>query len=128
MYPEIATRADISRLEEQQLSECMRHDNIYQALVAAVAEHGDLPALIACPKGDPEGTAVELSYRAFLDLVHQTANMLRRLGLGHEDVVSFLLPLCPEAYAVIFGGAAAGIVNAVNPFLELGIGSIADSH
>jgi fatty-acyl-CoA synthase len=118
MYPEIATRADIERLEERPLSDCMRHENIYQALVAAVAEHGDRPAIIAAPKGDPEGTPTELSYREFLGLAHQTANMLGRLGLGHDDVVSFLLPLCPEAYAVIFGGAAAGIVNAVNPFLE----------
>src|SRR5207249_1366915 len=39
---------------------------------------------------------------------------------GPRDVVSFMLPLLPQSYMVLFGAEAAGIVNPVNPMLEVG--------
>lgn len=44
--------------------------------------------------------------------------MFHALGVGSGDVVSFLLPLLPEAFITLFGAEAAGIANPVNPLLE----------
>ena len=50
--------------------------------------------------------------------VTQAANMFHALGVGKDDVVSFLLPLLPDAFVTLFGAEAAGIANPVNPLLE----------
>ncbi len=44
--------------------------------------------------------------------------MFHALGVGKDDVVSFLLPLLPDAFVTLFGAEAAGIANPVNPLLE----------
>jgi fatty-acyl-CoA synthase len=44
--------------------------------------------------------------------------MFHALGVGEGDVVSFLLPLLPDAFVTLFGAEAAGIANPVNPLLE----------
>ncbi|MDT0561897.1 hypothetical protein RMR41_11165, partial [Pseudomonas aeruginosa] len=43
---------------------------------------------------------------------------LHRLGLESHQAVSFLLPNLPQTHYVIWGGEAAGIVNAINPLLK----------
>ena len=42
-----------------------------------------------------------------------------RLGVGRGEVVSYLLPNLPETHFTLWGAEAAGIVNPVNPFLEV---------
>ena len=59
-----------------------------------------------------------ISYRDFVAGVTQAANMFHALGVNSDDVVSFLLPLVPEAFITLFGAEAAGIANPVNPLLE----------
>ena len=54
----------------------------------------------------------------------QAANLFHALGVGPGDVVSFLLPLVPQAFSALFGAEAAGIANPVNPLL--GAGQIAE--
>jgi fatty-acyl-CoA synthase len=44
--------------------------------------------------------------------------MFGALGVGPTDVVSFLLPLVPDAFVTLFAAEAAGIANPVNPLLE----------
>ena len=44
--------------------------------------------------------------------------MFHALGVGKDDVVSFMLPLVPDAFVTLFGAEAAGIANPVNPLLE----------
>src|SRR6202012_4896108 len=76
------------------------------------------PAIQFLANADPADTPVVISYRDFLAGVTQTANMFHALGVGPNDVVSFLLPLLPEAFMTLFGAEAAGIANPVNPLLE----------
>ena len=42
--------------------------------------------------------------------ITQTANMFRKLGIGRDDVIAFVMPNLPETHWVIWGGEAAGIV------------------
>ena len=78
----------------------------------------DAPALQFLAKAEPTDTPVVISYRDFIARVTQAANMFHALGVGERDVVSFLLPLLPEAFVTLFGAEAAGIANPVNPLLE----------
>lgn len=50
--------------------------------------------------------------------ITRTANALRRLGVGRNDVVAYVLPNLPETHFVIWGGEAAGIAFAINPLLD----------
>ena len=67
---------------------------------------------------DPADTPILISYGDFLGGVTRAANMFHALGVDGDDVVSFLLPLVPEAFITLFGAEAAGIPNPVNPLLE----------
>jgi len=116
-YPPLRNSADARTLEQRPLAELIPASNAVDAIRAAAARHPDNIALKLLTSGDP-ANASELSYRAFAARSLQTANMLHALGLRPGSVVSFLLPLCAEAYCLIVGGEAAGIVNAVNPLLE----------
>ncbi len=118
MYPPIRNRSDARTLERKPLSHYMQAADVYAAFCRGADIDPDKPAMQVLPAGEPMGEPVTISYRELKERVHQTANMLHSLGLGSTDVVSFLLPMCPEAYYTILGGEAAGIVNAVNPLLE----------
>ncbi|WP_373354032.1 acyl-CoA synthetase [Pseudoroseicyclus sp. CXY001] len=48
----------------------------------------------------------------------QTANLFRRLGIGEDDVVAYLMPNCTEVITTYLGGQVAGIVNPINPLLD----------
>ena len=58
------------------------------------------------------------THREWLGRITQTANMFRKLGVGRQDVIAFVMPNLPETHWVIWGGEAAGIVFAINPLLE----------
>ena len=76
------------------------------------------PRSSSCPMPTRRITPIVISHRDFFARVTQAANMFHALGVGNDDVVSFLLPLLPEAFITLFGAEAAGIANPVNPLLE----------
>ena len=118
MYPPIRNNVDARALERTPLSELLAATNAFEAVRQAAEAHPDNVALKLLVPGDPDALPREITYRSFLASSYHTANMLTALGLEPDAVVSFLLPLRPEAYYTILGGEAAGIVNAVNPLLE----------
>jgi fatty-acyl-CoA synthase len=72
-----------------------------------------------------EDKAETLTWNEVLEKTCQTANMLRKLGIGPKDVVAYVLPNCNETVLALLGGAVAGIVNPINPLLDAEqIGSI----
>ena len=118
MHPPIRTNADARALEKTPLAELLPADNAFDAVRLAAERHPDNIALKLLPPGDPMGDAREISFRDFMAGCFRMANALHTLGLRPGETVSFLLPLCAEAYYIVVGGEAAGIVNAVNPLLE----------
>ncbi|MEM9579497.1 MAG: acyl-CoA synthetase, partial [Pseudomonadota bacterium] len=48
----------------------------------------------------------------------QTANLFRKLGVGEQDVVAYVMPNANETTLALLGGMVAGIVNPINPLLE----------
>ncbi|MDA1101332.1 MAG: acyl-CoA synthetase [Proteobacteria bacterium] len=118
MRSPLRDNADARALEQTPLENLLTATNAFDAIRLRADEDPDNIALKFLVPGDLEAPAREVSFGRFMAACYQTANMFHDHGLRPGAVVSFLLPLCEEAYCTIVGGEAAGIVNAVNPMLE----------
>jgi fatty-acyl-CoA synthase len=117
-YPSFATDAEVSAFEKVPYGDRIAAASTYDAIGLGAAHNPDAPAIQFLPNADPADNPVVISHRDFVARVTQAANMFHALGVGDDDVVSFLLPLLPEAFITLFGAEAAGIANPVNPLLE----------
>jgi fatty-acyl-CoA synthase len=117
-FPSFATDADVRAFEQIPYSDRIAAESTYDAIRLGALRHPDAPAIQFLPNADPAENPVVITYRDFLRRVTQAANMFHVLGVGEGDVVSFLLPLLPDAFVTLFGAEAAGIANPVNPLLE----------
>ena len=118
-YPTFATDEDVRAFEQVPYGDRIAAQSTYDAIRLAASRYPDMPAFQFLANADPADTPVVITYRDFIARLTQAANMFHALGVGGGDVVSFLLPLLPEAFITLFGAeAAAGIANPVNPLLE----------
>jgi fatty-acyl-CoA synthase len=116
--PAIKTLRDIQQIEQTPLAERDLPNSTYELIRRSAALQGDAPALSFILQGNVDEQAYRLSYRQLLGKITQTANAFHRLGLRPGKAVSFLLPNLPHTHFTIWGGEAAGIVNAINPLLD----------
>ena len=114
----VRTPADVRLLEATPLAEAIRPRSTYELIRNSAHAFGDKTALTFLPSAEPGAPAVRWSYSELLARVHQTANALHRLGLQPGDAVAVLLPGCLEYHLALWGGAAAGIVQPLNPLLS----------
>jgi fatty-acyl-CoA synthase len=117
-YPTFATEADVRAFERVPYAERIIAQSTYDAIKLGAAKNPDAPAIQFLANADPADTPIVISHRDFVARVTQAANMFHALGVSDNDVVSFMLPLLPEAFITLFGAEAAGIANPVNPLLE----------
>jgi fatty-acyl-CoA synthase len=117
-YPRFATDTDIRAFEQVPYAERIAAESTYDAIRLGAAHNPDAPAIQYLPNADPADKPIVISHRDFVARVTQAANMFHALGVDGDAVVSFLLPLLPEAFITLFGAEAAGIANPVNPLLE----------
>jgi fatty-acyl-CoA synthase len=117
--PPLRDLADVESLERVPLSERIGHLRSTLDVLRTTAEaYPDRPALRFIPGGTAAEEPMTLTYREFVGGVRQAANTFADLGVGPDDVVSFLLPNLPQTHFTLWGGEAAGIVNPINPLLE----------
>ena len=120
MSPQAAPRRtleDIERLERVPLARRLAASSTYALLHKAVVSSPEQPARCFLPLGDPSQPGEALTARAFLEKVHQSANLLADLGMGPPDVVALLLPDLLEQELLLWGGQATGIVCPIPPCL-----------
>jgi fatty-acyl-CoA synthase len=117
-YPSFATDSEVRAFEQTPYADRIAAQSTYDALKLGAAHNPDAPALQFLANADPADAPVVITYRDFLARVTQAANMFGALGVGKDDVVSFMLPLVPDAFVTLFAAEAAGIANPVNPLLE----------
>jgi fatty-acyl-CoA synthase len=111
--------ADIEAIErEMPLEQRIGARSTYDILAAAAAAHGERVAVHFLREGHAAESPVSLTYAQLFARVNQTANLFHSLGIRPGKAVSYLLPNLPQAHFVIWGGEAAGIVNAINPLLN----------
>ncbi|HEX9055994.1 MAG TPA: acyl-CoA synthetase [Ktedonobacterales bacterium] len=118
MEREIRTIADIEAIEQTPLAERHLDPSTYAMLRRVATARADRPALIFFLTGAAYARPKRYTYGDLLKGIHQTANMLRDLGVGSTDVVSVILPNVPQTHFALWGGEAAGIVNPINPLLD----------
>ena len=117
-HPPIRTIRDIEALERVPLAERLEFQCTYEVIQAGAASDPDKPGIIFYPNGDPDETPEVRSFGDVLGGITRTANLLRHLGVGPEDKVSYLLPTVPQMQLVLWGAQAAGIVSPINWMLE----------
>jgi acyl-CoA synthetase (AMP-forming)/AMP-acid ligase II len=114
-----ATKADRDAVEnEMPWAERDVPKTMYQFIDRVAARHGARPGVSFQITSGPSDNAETLSWQEFRDKSVQAANLFRRLGVGENDVVAYLLPICSEAALTLVGGSIAGIANPINPLLE----------
>ena len=117
--PALRSAADVQAFEASaHYEERIAAQSTYEALQLGAAIAPDAPALQFIASAESLEPAVTLSHAQFLARVTQAGNLFHAHGVGPQDVVSFLLPLLPQAYFGLFGAQVAGIANPVNPLLS----------
>lgn len=115
----LCTLQDIERLERVPLAIRLSVRSTYALLREAALRSPEQPALCFVPAGDPPQPDKTLTTRAFLEKLHQTANLLADLGIGPQDVIALLLPDLFETHLLLWGGQAVGIVCPIPPWLPV---------
>ncbi len=113
----VRSLADVLALETQPLAEALPVRSTYEIFRNSAAAFGDKTALTFLPDADPATKPVRWSYSQLLAGIHQTANLLHRLGLQPDEAVAVLLPGCLDYHLALWGGEAAAIVQPLNPLL-----------
>jgi fatty-acyl-CoA synthase len=117
-YPSLRGDADVRALEAVPFARRIAAPSTYEAMRRSAALNPAAPAVHFLRTGEAGETPLTLSYAQFMGGVTRAANLFTGLGVGPRDVVSFLLPLIPQALFTLFGAEAAGVANPVNPLLE----------
>ena len=110
--------ADVERLESVPLDQALTVRSTYEIFCNSARAFGDKTALTFLISAEPADEPIRWSYAELLAGIHQTANLLHRLGLTPNDAVAVLLPGCLEYHLALWGGEAAGIVQPLNPLLS----------
>jgi acyl-CoA synthetase (AMP-forming)/AMP-acid ligase II len=114
-----STLADKQSVEAAPLAERWPAKTVYAMLRKTAAAYPGRPAISFQIKSGPQDKAETLDWSRLADRVTRAANLFRGLGIGEGDVVAYLLPNCNEVVLALLGGATAGIVNPVNPLLDV---------
>lgn len=114
----------VRQLEDVHLIEAEQPDLIagvrstYDLLERGARRNLEATALSFFLRTEDHTQPVAWTHREWMARITQAANAFRRLGVGRDDVVAFILPNLPETHWTIWGGEAAGIVFAINPLIE----------
>ncbi|MEI6734988.1 MAG: AMP-binding protein, partial [Comamonadaceae bacterium] len=114
----IRSEADVRRLEEIPLDQAFAERSTYDIFCSSARVFGDKTALTFLHSARPGEEVTRWSYAELLAGIHQTANLLFRIGVQPEDAIGVLLPGCLDYHLALWGGEAAGIVQPLNPLLS----------
>jgi fatty-acyl-CoA synthase len=113
---------DVRRLEAMPLAQALPVRSTLEIFRNSAHAFGDKTALCFLPdvdaEADPTTEPLRWSYAQLLAGIHQTANLLHRLGVQPHDGVAVLMPACLDYHLALWGGEAAAIVQPLNPLLS----------
>lgn len=116
---DIRSLADVEAVEQVRWQARLTATNVHDGIARAAAEHPDRPAIISLARGELGDEPVVYSYAEVISSIRRAANLFRRLGIDDTDAISLILPTLPETHFAMWGAQTAGIVNPLNPFLEI---------
>lgn len=109
---------DVESIEATPLRDRLVGTNTLAAIETGAALNPDAVAISFLLDGNLWDQPVQITYGDLIHNIRQCANMFRDLGIGPQDVVTYLLPNLPQTHYILWGAEAAGIVNPINPLLE----------
>ncbi|MBW1989930.1 MAG: acyl-CoA synthetase [Deltaproteobacteria bacterium] len=110
--------ADIEKIEEVPYTERVKERNVRELLERGTALNPDAPAISFLMNGDSYENPIVITHGQLMHRIRQAANMFHDLGVGPEDVVTYILPNLPQTHFTLWGAELAGIANPINPLLE----------
>jgi fatty-acyl-CoA synthase len=119
MTDRVLTIEDVERIEATPLERRLSGSTGYEALMQVVSKFPDRVAITALERNAPLGAGRNVTFSELLAQVNRAANMLRSRGLAADESVTHFLPLVPEAFYVMLAAETVGIINPVNPMLEV---------
>jgi fatty-acyl-CoA synthase len=114
----IAGMKDVEAIEAVPFNERVAETNTFAVLEKGAAIEPESVAISFLTSGNSWDQPVRINYGDLIYKIRQCANMFHDLGVGPNDVVTYLLPNIPQTHFVLWGAEAAGIVNPINPMLE----------
>ena len=116
---DVATLADKVGVEQEMpITNRWQATTVFELLSQTADRSGTRPAVTFQIKSGASDKAETLSWIDLRERVAQAANLFRKIGIGENDVIAYVLPNCNETAITLLAGATAGIVNPVNPLLE----------
>ncbi|MBC2710299.1 MAG: acyl-CoA synthetase [Desulfosarcina sp.] len=109
---------DIEAIEAVPFQDRVAETSTYAVIEKGAAVNPDALAISFLMDGDTWDQPTQVTYGDLIHKIRQCANMFHDLGIGPQDVVTYLLPNIPQTHYVLWGAEAAGIVNPINPLLE----------
>ncbi|MEN8164030.1 MAG: acyl-CoA synthetase [Acidobacteriota bacterium] len=110
--------SDIAAIERIPVEERCPETSTLELIERGAAIDPGATAIHFIAGGEQWDQSQEITFAQLLARVRQTANLFTSLGIGPEDVVTYLLPNLPQTHFVLWGAEAAGIANPINPLLE----------
>jgi len=109
---------DVETIESIPLGDRLTGTDTFAVIQAGAALNPDAVAISFLLDGNHWDQPARVTYGELLHKIRQCANMFHDLGIGPQDVVTYLLPNLPQTHYILWGAEAAGIVNPINPLLE----------
>lgn len=91
---------------------------MYEFLTRARDRFPNRPAATYQLTSGAKDKAETLTWEELHKLSIQAANLFRKLGVGENDTIAYILPNAHETLVTLLGGMIAGIANPINPLLE----------
>ncbi len=114
----LRTRGDIEQFERLPWRERLPATTTYEVLKRACETYAGRTALRLLVAADADAPTRDVTYRALLAGVHQTANALHNCGVSSTAAVTLLLPNLIESHWALWGAQAVAIASPVNPMLD----------
>ena len=114
----IRSLVDIEALERVPVGDRIRQQNVLELLQEAARKYGHGIALRYLAGTGPDAEVEDVDFLQLLRRTIQAANLLRSHGIGHDDVVTLLMPSVPQTFYALWGAQIVAVANPVNYFLE----------
>jgi len=114
----ITNYEELLEYEKTPLDQRLKAFNTYDLIKHGASLDPQALAISYVQSGEDYDKPVQIDYQTLMSEINRSANLFHDLGIGPNDVVSYLLPAIPQAHFVFWGVEAVGIINPVNPMLE----------
>jgi len=114
LWPRYSSPSDLADIEAVPLSERGLPASTYALLARAAQMWPDRIAVSVVPDGERWEKPVERTFSQLLHDVHQSANLLRDLGVQRHDAVALIAPNCDDLVTATLAAQLAGIAAPIN--------------